>query len=83
MVLSDEAFTRNIKELEKIEPGKLFSEPEYQWSKTLRGDTYNPFIKILKEQKTEPKDSQHVSKTNEKFIAHMYNAIKLSPKETI
>lgn len=83
MVLSDGAFTRNITELEKLEPGKLFSEPEYQWSKTLMGDTYNPFIKLLKEQDTEPKDSQNVSKTNEKFIAHMYNAIKLSPKETI
>ena len=81
--MSDEAFTRNLKELDNIEPGKLFSEPEYKWTSNIVGNTFSPFAKLLKEQDTEPKDEQNASRTNEKFIAHMYNAIKLSPKETI
>lgn len=83
MVLADEAFTMNPKELSKLEPGFLFSEKEYHWDSGFMSDTYSSFIKILKEEESEPNDDQNVSQTNEKFIAHMYNAIKLSPKTTI
>jgi hypothetical protein len=47
------------------------------------GDTYDPFIKKLKEQDTEPKDEQNVSEINEKFIAHIFNAIQQSPQNPI
>jgi hypothetical protein len=83
LVMDDSAFTRNLKELTKIEPGHLFSQKEYQWDKTLMGDTFSPFIKLLKDDETEPKPEQNVTATNEKFIAHLYNAIKKSPKTTI
>ena len=85
LVLDDGAFTRNSKELRKLEPGNLFSQPEYKWdtSNMMSNDTYSPFIKLLKDEDTEPKDDQNVSETNEKFIAHLYNAIKLSPKNKI
>ena len=63
----------------------MFSQPEYKWdtSNMMSNDTYSPFIKLLKDEDTEPKDDQNVSETNEKFIAHLYNAIKLSPKNKI
>jgi len=80
-VMDDSAFTRNLKELRKIEPGNLFTEQEYQWDKTLMGDTFSPFIKLLKDEDTEPQPDQNVSATNEKFIAHLYNAINKSPKK--
>ena len=82
-VMDDSAFTRNLKELRKIEPGNLFTEQEYQWDKTLMGDTFSPFIKLLKDEDTEPQPDQNVSATNEKFIAHLYNAINKSPKNKI
>ena len=82
-VMSDSAFTRNLKELRKLEPGNLFSESEYHWDKTLMGDTFSPFIKLLKDEDTEPKADQNVTATNEKFIAHLYNAINKSPKNKI
>ena len=85
LVMDDGAFTRNLKELRKLEPGNLFSQPEYKWdtSNMMSSDTYSPFIKLLKEQDTEPKDEQNVSDINEKFIAHLYNAIQQSPKNKI
>ena len=47
------------------------------------GDTFSPFIKLLKDEDTEPQPDQNVSATNEKFIAHLYNAINKSPKNKI
>ena len=83
LVMADSTFTRNLKELRKIEPGNLFTEPEYKWDKTMMGDTFGPFISLLKDEETEPKPNQNVSATNEKFIAHLYNAITKSPKNKI
>ena len=37
----------------------------------------------LKDEETEPKEEQNVTTSSEKFIAHLYNAIKLSPKNKI
>lgn len=85
LVMDDLAFTQNLKELRKLEPGNLFSEKEYQWetSSMISSDTFSPFIKLLKDDETEPKEEQNVTEINEKFIAHLYNAIKLSPKTEI
>jgi hypothetical protein len=86
LIMDDGAFTRNIKELRKLEPGNLFpSKFEYDWptSSILSSDTFSPFIKLLKDEETNPEPSQNVSTSSEKFIAHLYNAIKLSPKTQI
>ena len=81
LILDDKAFTSNPKELKKLEPGKLFSEKEYHWKETMiSGDTYNPFVKILKDENTKPFENQNVETTREKFIAHIYNAINKSIK---
>ena len=83
LVLGDNAYTMVPKELHKLQPGQLFAEKEYHWKKTLMGDTYSPFVDKLKEKDTEPTEQQNVTATNEKFIAHMYNAIQTSPSEAI
>ena len=81
LILDDKAFTSNPKELKKLEPGKLFSEEEYHWKDTkIFGDTYDPFVKILKDEDTKPFENQNVETTREKFIAHIYNAINKSIK---
>ena len=46
----------------------------------ISGDTYNPFVKILKDENTKPFENQNVETTREKFIAHIYNAINKSIK---
>jgi hypothetical protein len=80
-VLDDKAFTRNLKELDKFDAGKIFSEKDYHWNTTLFGNSYDPFIKTLLDKDTRPKnEEQKVSETNEKFLAHVYNAIKKSQK---
>jgi|TARA_B100000035_G_scaffold315088_1_gene333846 hypothetical protein len=79
-VLDDKAFTSNQKELKKLEPGKLFSEKEYHWDSTLMGDTYDPFVKTLKNDDTKPTENQNVQHKREKFVAHIYNAINKSIK---
>lgn len=81
LILDDKAFTTNPKELKKLEPGKLFTEKEYHWKDTrILGDTYDPFVKILKDDDTKPFENQNVETTREKFIAHIYNAINKSIK---
>jgi hypothetical protein len=80
-ILDDNAYTRNTKELNKFDAGKIFSEKEYNWEKgKLFGGSYDPFIKTLLDKDTKPVDEQKVSETNEKFLAHVYNAIKKSQK---
>ena len=84
LVLGDNAYTMVPKELKKLQPGQLFAEKEYHWkTNLLSNDTYSPFVDKLKEKDTEPTEQQNVTATNEKFIAHMYNAIQTSPSEAI
>ena len=82
-ILDDNAYTRNYKELEKFESdiGKLFTEKEYHWeSKFLKG-SYDPFVDKLVDTDIKPNvEEQKVSATTEKFLAHVYNAIKKSQK---
>lgn len=80
-VLDEKAFTRNVKELDKFDAGKIFSEKDNHWDTTLFGNSYDPFVKTLLDKDTKPKvEEQKVSETNEKFLAHVYNAIKKSQK---
>jgi len=80
-VLDEKAFTQNARELEKFESdiGKLFSEKEYHWESRFLKGSYDPFVDKLVDTDTKPKvEEQKVSATTEKFLAHVYNAIKKS-----
>jgi len=86
LIMDDGAFTSDIKELSKLEPGNLFPEKlGYEWPTSSRfsSNTFDPFIELLKDEETNPVEEQNVSTTSEKFIAHLYNAIKKSPKKEI
>ena len=43
-------------------------------------NSYDTFVKTLLEKNTEPQDNQQCSDVNEKFLAHVYNAIKIAQK---
>ena len=81
-VLDDKTYTHNLNELEKFDAGMIFTEKDYHWTGagSFLGDSYNTFVKELLEVETEPKEEQHCSGTNEKFLAHIYNAIRDSQK---
>ena len=80
-VFDDSAFTRDPRELDKFDPGKIWSEKDYLWDKGgILGSRYDTFVKTLVDKDTEPTDSQKCSETKEKFLAHVYNAIKKSQK---
>lgn len=80
-VLDDKAYTRNAKELDNFDVGKLFSEKDFHWENKFLKGTYDPFVKTLLDEDTKPKvEEQKVSETSEKFLAHVYNAIKKSQK---
>ncbi len=42
----------------------------------LGGNTYDAFVETLIDPEVEPKAEQNCSDTNEKFLAHIYNAVK-------
>lgn len=79
-VLNDSAYTRDKKELSKFDAGTIFSEKDYHWDKPRMGSSYETFVKTLLDKDTEPIEEQHCSETKEKFLAHVYNAIKISQK---
>jgi hypothetical protein len=82
LVLNSKSYTKDLDELRKIDAGKLFDEKELHWKSSLFGGTFDLFIKSLKNVDFAPNDNvQNVSETNERFLAHLYNAIKLSPSK--
>ena len=81
LILNENSYTQSSKELNKLDIGKLFDEKEYHWEKSgLFGNTYEAFVETLIDPEVEPKAEQNCSDTNEKFLAHIYNAVKKSQK---
>lgn len=81
-----EAFTPDRKRLGKIDVGALFADPMHHWDKTgnnmFNSDAtcrYNTLMGIITSPDSEPEESQGVS-LKERFLAHMYNAIKKAQK---
>jgi hypothetical protein len=80
-VFRDEAFSRDSKELQKLDVGKLFEDEKYHWDKGgVFGDRYSTFISTLKNDKSQPTEDQNCKTTNEKFLAHIFNALSESQK---
>lgn len=76
-IFHSKAFTENQKELNNIEVGEFFIDSKHHWDGRNKYDT---FIKNLTNENAKPKDTQKVSSTKEKFLAHIYNGITISQK---
>ncbi len=80
-----DAFTSNRRKLSEIDPGAIFSDPKHHWDKTgLIGSSatkhFNTFVEIIKNNPdTNPQESQGTT-LEERFLAHMYNAIQKAQK---
>lgn len=74
-VFSPDAFRTDVRELRKIDPGKVFNDDAHNWraGKFGIGNSYDQFIKGLT--KTGYSDDQNVSTVKEQFLGHLYNAI--------
>ena len=84
MVIADSSYTTDLKILKKNKdklPGNIHKDESYNWeSKSFSGNTVDPFVQKMKHEKSHPKNDQGVYDKNERFIAHLYNAIQLSIK---
>jgi hypothetical protein len=71
------AFTSDLKELQKIDVGSLFSDENFHWPKGgIMSNRFDKFVDTLIDVKHD--DNQKVNTTKEKFMAHIYNAITYS-----
>jgi hypothetical protein len=78
-MFDSKAFVSNPRELKNLDVGALFSEEKHHWPPgNFMSNRYNEFVKTLIQ--VSPSDSQKVSTTKEKFLAHIYNAITKSQK---
>ena len=77
-IFANAAFSTSIKDLESLDVGKLFEDPNYHWqSSMLGGGSYQTFVKSLN--KLELDESAHLlNHTKEKFIAHLHDGIMAS-----
>lgn len=76
-MFDSKAFTSNPKELRDLDVGALFLDTKNHWPKgAMFSNRYDSFVKTLIE--VSPEESQKVSNTKEKFLAHIYNAITKS-----
>lgn len=82
-LFDDKAFTKVKKELDDIDVGTLFKDPQYHWEKGgVLSNRYDSFVKrLINEGK--PKEEQKVTTTKEKFLAHVFNAISVSHKNLV
>ena len=82
-LFNNKAFSDNPGELEKLDVGALFLEDKYHWDKGgITSNRYDTFVKKLINE-GRPNDSQKVTTTKEKFLAHIYNAVTISHKNLV
>ena len=77
-IFSNSAFSTSLKDLQNLDPGKLFEDPNYHWETSmLGGGSYQTFVKSLN--KLELDEAGHLlNHTKEKFIAHLHDGIMAS-----
>jgi hypothetical protein len=76
-MFDSKAFTSNVKELQKIDVGQLFSDKKNWWPEGgMMSNRFDKFVGTLIEVNYE--ESQKVNTTKEQFMAHIYNAITKS-----
>lgn len=70
-IFNSEAFESVVKRLEKINPGKLFSDDKLNWPKG-----YDTLADTIASPSCRPNyEKQHLSTMKEKFLAHIYKGI--------
>ena len=81
-ILEDGTYSKDAKQLDKLDIGTLFSEEQYHWEggKWGRATRYDTFVSELVDPICESTPEQKCTNLNEKFLAHIYNAIKKSQK---
>ena len=81
-ILEDGTYSKDAKQLEGLDIGTLFSEEQYHWEggRWMGATRYDTFVKELVDPICEAKPDQQCSNLNEKFLAHIYNALKKSQK---
>lgn len=80
-IFKSDAFKAVRSELERIDPGDIFTDDKHNWDKGgFLGSRYDTFIKKLVEDSCKPKENQKVTTTKEKFLAHIYNGITIAQK---
>lgn len=72
-VFAPDAFRTDVRELRKIDPGKIFNDEAHNWRSPMLSNSYDYFIKGLT--KTGYSDDQNVETVKEQFLGHLYNAI--------
>jgi hypothetical protein len=76
-MFDSKAFTSNVKELQKIDVGQLFSDKKNWWPEGgMMSNRFDKFVGTLIEVNYE--ENQKVNTTKEQFMAHIYNAITKS-----
>ena len=73
-IFDPKAFPRTRREIEKVDPGDIFSDEKYQWNKKWPNDRYDYFIKTTVT-KSLPREYQKVNTVKERFLASIYNGI--------
>ena len=83
-LFADQAFTTNVAELPKVDPGTIFLDKRHHWDRNkmlLFKDEdvqrLDKFYDLMKDPKTEASAEQG-STVKEKFLAHLYNAITVA-----
>lgn len=86
-IFSPNAFPTSAKDIDKIDPGALFKDKKNNWDKGGAfglGDRYDNFMDhTLHDNRSLPKENQHVKTTKEMFLAHLYNGITIAQKFNI
>lgn len=73
-IFDPKAFPQPRREIEKVDPGDIFSDEKYQWNKKWPNDRYDYFIKTTVT-KSLPREDQKVNTVKERFLATIYNGI--------
>lgn len=73
-IFDPKAFPQTRREIEKVDPGDIFSDEKYQWNKKWPNDRYDYFIRTTVT-KSLPREDQKVNTVKERFLATIYNGI--------
>lgn len=76
-IFKSSAFEENVKRLEGIDPGDLFTDEKHKWKHGVFGSSYDTLGKIIAEESScKPnEEAQRVHTVKEKFLAHIYKGI--------
>lgn len=75
------AFDEKPSSISSVDPGDIFEDSRYTWTKSFISNRYDTFIKGLTGNHASlPRKEQKANTLKEKLLAHMYNAIMIAQK---